>query len=94
MSGGPTWKIQSAAPSADHHTGIGSDETRMINNMANHEPASKAIRLSNGRIAVERPLASKTAEVVMVDGKDMTTAEWEEYCRFVVDSKQKRPFPR
>lgn len=60
---------------------------------------TKAIRLDNGRVVVEKPVSCDLpnvtiAQVDAIDGRDLSTEEWEAYCEYVVRSKQKQPFPK
>jgi hypothetical protein len=57
---------------------------------------TKAIRLASGRIVVEHPIACEEpnvtiAQVDTLDGCDLGSDEWEEYCQYVVESKRRPP---
>lgn len=59
---------------------------------------TKAIRLTSGRIVIERPIPCDIpnvaiAQVNAIDGRDLGNDEWEQYCARVVESKRKQAFP-
>lgn len=57
---------------------------------------TKAIRLTSGRIVVERPVPCDVpnvtiAQVDAIDGRELSSDEWEQYCQQVVESKRRPP---
>ena len=55
---------------------------------------TRAIRLASGRIVVERPVSCAVpnvtiAQVDAIDGHELSSDEWEQYCMAVVERKRR-----